>query len=322
MKKLLSLPIILLSALAVGQVPEGINQEHLNSSMTTVSETSTTALKKDLPVQRIALKTGVTLDYVEKGNAKGMPVIFLHGITDSWHSFESVLKHLPSSMRGFALTQRGHGDSEKPLEGYAPKDFAADVAAFIQQKGLGSAIVVGHSMGGVHAQQFALNYPKLTRAIVIIDSDASFIDNPGMPEFYRDVNKMEGIISWEFMDEFQRATLAKSIDSAYYKLLVAEGTKTPVRVFQAALKGILKVDFIPQLKNIQCPALILWGDKDAFCFRKGQEAMARGIKNAKLVVYEGVGHALHWEEPRRFVTDLVQFVQSIQSVDHETKIKK
>lgn len=320
MKKLLSLPLLALSIAASSQQLEGVNQEHL-----LVSSNATNAFiqsKEELKVRRIALKTGVTLDYVEKGAKTGTPVIFLHGICDSWHSFEGVLSHLPSSIRAFAITQRGHGDSEKPAEGYTPKEFAADVAAFIQQKGLGSAIIVGHSMGGVHTQQFAIRYPALAKAIVIVDSDASFIDNPGMPEFYRDVMKLEGKISWEFMDGFQKATLAKPIDSAFYRVLVEEGTKTPARVFQAAFKGLLQVDFAPQLKSVKCPAMIIWGDKDAFCFRKGQDVMAKNIKQAKLVIYEGVGHSPHWEEPQRFTSDLVQFVHSLQSSSHGTKAKK
>jgi alpha-beta hydrolase superfamily lysophospholipase len=58
--------------------------------------------------------------------AAGVPVILLHGITDSWRSFEPVLPHLPASIRAFALSQRGHGDSERPAAGYHPRDFAAD----------------------------------------------------------------------------------------------------------------------------------------------------------------------------------------------------
>lgn len=321
MKKLFLLPFTLLSIAAFAQTLEGVDPEHL--IMTEPQQSPKDALAIDqLRVQKIALKTGVTLDYVEKGNKTGIPVIFLHGITDSWHSFESVFACLPPFIHGFAITQRGHGDSEKPAEGYTPKHFAADVAAFIRQKGLQSAIVVGHSMGGVHAQQFALDYPKLAKGIVIIDSDASFIDNPGMPEFYREVTKLEGPITWQFMDEFQRSTLAKPIDSAYYRVLVEEGLKIPVKVFQAALKGILQVDFVPQLKNIQCPVMIVWGDKDAVCFKKGQDLMASNIKKSKLVIYEGAGHALHWEEPKRFADDLQQFVQSMQFIRHETKRKK
>ncbi len=322
MKKLLSLPFFMLVSSGFCQEPEGINNEDLILPAASQPSLQTSYLKEELTVRKITLKTGVTLDYVEKGAANGTPVIFLHGLSDSWHSFEKVFDYLPSSIRGFALTQRGHGDSEKPADGYAPKDFAADVAAFIQQKELKKAVVVGHSMGGVHAQQFVLSYPKLAQAVVIIDSDPSFIDNPGMPEFYHDVSKLEGVISWQFMDGFQKATLAKPIDSAFYRVIVEEGVKMPVSVFKAVLKGLLQVDFVPQLKNIHCPALILWGDKDAFCIRKGQDLMANNIKNAKLVIYEGVGHALHWEEPERFVKDLLKFIHSAQPDRHETNTKK
>jgi pimeloyl-ACP methyl ester carboxylesterase len=109
--------------------------------------------------KRIALKTGVELEYVERGKPDGTPVIFLHGITDSWHSFETVLPNSPENIHAFALSQRGHGDSERPAGDYSPGHFAADVAAFIQQKELGKAIIVGHSMGGVIAQQFVIHYP-------------------------------------------------------------------------------------------------------------------------------------------------------------------
>ena len=321
MKILLLLPLVIFSINTFPQTLEGVNPEHLVTPVVHQSIKGH-ASKGSLSVQKIALKTGVTLDHVEKGNKTGTPVIFLHGLTDSWHSFESVFATLPSSVRGFAITQRGHGDSEKPAEGYTPREFAADVAAFIRQKSLGSAIIVGHSMGGIHAQQFALSYPKLVKGIVIIDSDPAFKDNPGMKEFYQEAMTMKGKFSRDYMDGFQKSTIANPIDSAYYRVIVAEGMKTPVRVFQSVLSGIMQVDFVPQLKNIQCPVLVLWGDKDAFCIRKGQDLMTTHLKKAKLVIYEGIGHALHWEEPKRFVNDLMQFIQLVQLNGGETNIKK
>ena len=64
----------------------------------------------------VSLSTGVRIEYVEQGNAEadGVPVIFLHGVTDSWRSFERVLPLLPPSIHAFALSQRGHGDSSRP----------------------------------------------------------------------------------------------------------------------------------------------------------------------------------------------------------------
>ncbi|HEY0679679.1 MAG TPA: alpha/beta hydrolase [Chitinophagaceae bacterium] len=288
----------------------------INVAMAQQSGTGTSAPPRTFKagshiVRTIDLPTNVKLEYVEQGDANGVPVIFLHGITDSWHSFESVLSYLPKNIHAFAISQRGHGDSEQPSSDYQPKDFANDVAAFIKKKNLGSAIVVGHSMGGMVAQQFAVLHPKLLKGLVIIDSDAYFKENPGMPEFYQEVLKLTGSIDKKFMDDFQAATLAKPIDSAYFKLLVAEGMKCPVRVFQAALKGLIETDLSADIKKITAPTLIFWGDKDGFCLRNGQDKMANAIKGSKLIIYEGTGHALHWEEPQRFVGDLTQFIKSL-----------
>jgi len=268
---------------------------------------SVVSKQREFVVKTIRLYDKMNLQYVEQGDANGTPVIFLHGITDSWHSFESVLDNLPQNIHAFAISQRGHGDSDRPADGYHPKDFANDVAEFIRQKNLGKAIVVGHSMGGVVAQQFVLDHPGLAKGIVIIDSDPTFKDNPGMPEFAEEVMKLEGAISYKFMDDFQKATLSRPIDSAWYETLVVEGTKVPARVFQAAMTGIINADYRNDLKNITAPVLIFWGDKDAFCTRRGQDILDKEIKNSKLIVYEGVGHALHWEEPVRFVKDMTEF---------------
>lgn len=77
----------------------------------------------DLTLKTAKLSNGVRLQYAEQGSFSGTPVIFLHGITDSWHSFESVLALLPGNIHAFAISQRGHGDSDRPLAGYTPKIF-------------------------------------------------------------------------------------------------------------------------------------------------------------------------------------------------------
>ncbi len=254
------------------------------------------------------LPSGVRLQFAEQGDAGGNPVIFLHGITDSWHSFEKVLPLLPPNIHAFAITQRGHGDSDRPLTGYTPKDFASDIAGFIRLMNLESAIIVGHSMGGMVAQQFALDYPELTKALVINSSAASLKDNPGLPEFHEQVLKLNDPMDKAFMDEFQKATLAKPIDPTYYNLLVAEGLKVSVRVFQAALTGLMDADYTKELNNIKVPVLIMWGSQDGFISKTNQQILVKEIRDARLLVYEGTGHALHWEEPARFVNDLVGFV--------------
>ena len=262
----------------------------------------------DLALKTTRLPNGVNLQFAEQGSFTGTPVIFLHGLSDSWHSFESALKYMPSTIHALAISLRGHGDSDRPLTGYTPKDFAADVAAFMKLHDLKQAFIVGHSLGSIVAQQFALDYPHLTKGVILIGSSAAFRDNPGMPEFYQQVMALNDPMDITFMDEFQKGTLAKPIDPAYYNLLVSEGMKVPVWVFKAAMTGLMSVDYSAHLKTINIPILILWGTKDNFCFQDDQEQLVKEIRDVKLLAYEGTGHALHWEEPARFVNDLVGFV--------------
>ena len=56
---------------------------------------------------------------------------------------------------------------------------------------------------------------------------------------------------------------------------------------------------------------MIWGDQDVFCSRANQDALVEGIPDVRLVVYEGTGHAVHWEEPERFAADVTAFVESV-----------
>ena len=267
-------------------------------------------------VKKTKLATGIEMEYAEKGAASGIPVIFLHGITDSWHSFENTLSLLPSTIHAYALSQRGHGNSGKPLKDYAARNFAADVAAFMKQQKITKAVIVGHSMGGVVAMQLATDFPKLVSALVIVSSDPVFSDNPGMPDFMEEVNRMEGSFSRAFMEAFQLGTIYNPIDSAALALFVDESMKVPLPVFKAALNGLSDVELGRRISSITQPVLLLWGDKDSFIGLGDQQFMLRQMKNATLKVYEETGHAIHWEHGDRFVKDLLQFVQGLNNLLH------
>ena len=93
------------------------------------------------------LETGLRLHYAEQGDLTGEAIVFLHGYSDSWFSFSRVLPLLSPEYHAFALTQRGHGDSDKPQCCYTPEDFAADVDAFMEALGIEEATLVGASTG-------------------------------------------------------------------------------------------------------------------------------------------------------------------------------
>jgi pimeloyl-ACP methyl ester carboxylesterase len=262
-------------------------------------------------IETVRLRNGVTLPYVEQGDPSGVPVVLLHGLSDSWYSFECLFPHLPPSIRAFALTQRGHGDADRPASDYAPREFAADVAEFINTLGIGPAVVVGHSMGSTVAQQFAVDYPAQTRGLVLIGSLIDFAGNPVIAELWSAVETLVDPIELDFVREFQEATLAQPIPSAYLETVVAESMKMPARVWKAALAGLVATNLAGELADIAAPTMVVWGDRDGFAPRGEQEALAVAIPNAELTIYRGAGHAVHWEEPSRVAADIAAFVARI-----------
>ena len=262
-------------------------------------------------VRSIALPSGVRLSYVEQGNPSGIPVLFLHGVTDSWHSFEPVLPHLPSFIHAFALTQRGHGDSGRPA-GYRTSDFSADVTKFVTALSLGRAVIVGHSMGATNAQRFAIDHPNRMLGLVLAGTFAGYRNNPVVTEFWESaVSKLTDPIDPSFVREFQESTLAHPVTPAFFATVVAESLKVPARVWRAAFEGFLEDDVANGLGRIMAPTLVLWGTRDTFARREDQDALLAAIRSSRLVVYESAGHALHWEEPKRFADNLVAFVRTL-----------
>ena len=264
-------------------------------------------------INSVELPNGVKLRYVERGDPAGVPVLLLHGVTDSWRSFERVLPHLPASVRAFAPSQRGHGDADRPATGYGPRDFAADLAAFMDALGLGSAVIVGHSMGSSIAQRFALDHPGRTLGLVLAGSFfAGWRGSPAVVELYESaVSTLTDPIDPGFVREFQESTLARPVPPAYLDAVVRESLKVPARVWRATFEGFLEDDFSAQLGRIEAPTLVVWGDRDAICPRSEQEALGAAVAGSRLVVYPGAGHALHWEEPERFAADLVAFAEGL-----------
>jgi alpha-beta hydrolase superfamily lysophospholipase len=113
-----------------------------------------------ITAETVEIHDGLLIPYVEQGDPDGVPLVLLHGITDSHRSYEPVLAALPDSIRGVAITARGHGDAGKPETGYDADQMAADVIAVMDALGIERAIVAGHSMGSWTARRVAVLYPE------------------------------------------------------------------------------------------------------------------------------------------------------------------
>ena len=115
-------------------------------------------------LRHVHLPNGLSIECVEQVLRGGPSFLMLHGITDTWRSFEPVLPWLPPHWHVISMTQRGHGGSSAAAS-YRTRDFAADAAALVATLALPPVLVVGHSMGAVNALRMAIDHPAAVRGV-------------------------------------------------------------------------------------------------------------------------------------------------------------
>ncbi len=114
-------------------------------------------------------------------------------------------------------------------------------------------------------------------------------------------------ISDEVARDFQDSTVASPLPAGQMDAFVSESLKVPARVWNQTFTGFLEIDHVDGLTQLAAPALLVWGERDAFIPRDVQDELLETLPDARLEVYENVGHALHWEQPERFAADIVEF---------------
>jgi pimeloyl-ACP methyl ester carboxylesterase len=260
-----------------------------------------------LRFERIQLSSGIALQVAQSGPADGKPVLFLHGFPDSWFSYSNILNGLPGDVRAIVPSQRGHGDSDRPECCYRIADLARDAVALLDALGIQRADLVGHSMGGFVAQRIAADHPERVDRLVLIGSSTTPASKP-VVDFTSVVQTLTDPISVSFAREFQVGTAYQPVDSAYMDGLVAESMKIPARVWRGIMAGLIAADGKTDLSRIKAKTLILWGEHDALFGPGDQEALRRGLPQARFISYQDLGHSPFWEDPARVAADLGKFL--------------
>lgn len=255
--------------------------------------------------------SGVRLPYAMAHATSGRPIVLLHGLTDSQRSFDGVFERLAGRHPLFAPTFRGHGDADRPSGDYHPTDLAADVLAMLTMLDIPPAVVVGHSLGAAVALRLAVAAPERVAGLVLVGAFATPAANAAVAELQAMVAALDDPVAFMAADEFQRATIATSVPESYLQTVIAESVKVPARVWRAATDAFATSDPLAGLDSVRAPTRLVWGDQDAFVPRADQERLLAVLPAAHLIVYEGVGHAVHWEQPHRFSADLHAFVRAI-----------
>jgi len=261
--------------------------------------------------RRTRLRTGVTLSYLEQGDRAGTPVVLVHSFASTAREFEPMFPHLSPVIHACAPTFHGHDGAVPPAAGYAVADLSDELAAFMDAAGLASAVIVGTSSGGYIAQWFAGDHPARTRGLVLVGSPARFRDKPAFTGMRETILALADPIDPDFARQFGGEATFPQLSPDYLDEMLAESARIPAAVWKATYLGLWDAPEPGARARIVAPTLILWGDRDHFLPRGEVEDLRNALPGSRLVVYEGVGHLVLWEEPARVAAHLIDFVAGL-----------
>lgn len=270
------------------------------------------------PLERDLQANGLRLHYLDWGGA-GPPIVLVHGLRDQAHEWDPLAPALTPLGRVLALDQRGHGESDTPASGYAPDDFASDLAAFCDALALDRPIIIGHSLGGRVAYHFAAAYPERLRALVLVDIGAS-----GSPESIPAVVAFIQSTAGPFAhpDDALRALLGGRLlpnagTAHYLQHNLRQGAdglwrwKYDLDAAIAAVRAGRGRDTWDVVARIRVPTLLVRGGRSDVLSAADAARLRDTIPGATLVELPGVGHLIPLAKPRELAATIVAWLTNL-----------
>lgn len=242
------------------------------------------------------------ISYKDEGFG-GMPVVFIHSFGGNVSHWDEIKEALVPNRRVVRIELRGHGDSEFPKDGdYRISSMAQDLATVVNLLGLQRFVLVGHSMGGSVALQYAGENPSRVAGLVLVDSNG---DPKKLPEAVRNQikNALYSDAYVQTTEAYWEQLLANSKPEVKERLM-GELTRTPKDTVIKITSELLDYDPNHSLKRYVGPKLaIVTPEND------DQFALHRLHLGFPHTVVENVGHWLQLDQPKKFQNILETFLQ-------------
>ena len=241
-----------------------------------------------LPRQR------VDLAYEDIGN--GEPLVLIMGLGATADAWEPHVRAWSREFRCIAVDNRGTGDSSAPVGPYSTAELAEDYAELIAELRLERVRVVGLSMGGAVAQELALRHPRLVRRMVLVSSWAR-LDRHAIETF----ENLAAVRAQARPETFHRLLQLWIWSPGWFSQHAEELARPPTGplmsqpAFAAQVAACVAHDTLDRLAAIRIPTLITAGTQDLFTPVPYAQGLAAGIPDARLEIFDGLGHTHHWE---------------------------
>jgi pimeloyl-ACP methyl ester carboxylesterase len=272
----------------------------------------------------------ITLDgdrIVYRTAGEGPVLLLVHGLAGNSMTWRYVMPALARHFTVLAPDLLGQGQSDKPRGEYSLGAHVNTLRDLMDVLGHGRATVVGQSLGGGVAMQFAYQFPERCERLVLVDSGGlgrevtlylRMLTLPGFEAVFplfctprlRDAGSR--VASWLRRAGMRSTPASREIWRSYASLADADSR----RAFFRSLRDVIDLDgqalsALGRLHYaVQLPTLIVWGARDPFIPVRHAVTAHQAIPGSRLVIFEGVGHYPHCEAPERFVAMLLDFIAS------------
>jgi len=276
---------------------------------------------------------GRPMSYAQAGS--GPVLLLIHGIAGSMENWQEVIEPLAQTHTVVAPNLPGHGGSGPGAGDYSLGALAAGLRDLLVALGHERATLVGHSLGGGVAMQFAYQFPEMTERLVLVASGG----------LGREVSPILRAAALPGAELFIGATaaLGRAVGSKVGRALAAGGLQPTTDVaevargyaslvdrdrraaFLATLRGVVdaggqRVNADDRLYLAQgIPVLIIWGERDRIIPVRHAETAHEAIPGSCLEVFENVGHLPQLEAPARFITVLERFIAETEAARFDSE---
>jgi pimeloyl-ACP methyl ester carboxylesterase len=273
-----------------------------------------------LPQEHRVTVNGLAFRYLDWGNEKQRPILFLHGGALTAHTWDLCCLALRNDYHCMALDQRGHGDSDwAPDADYSISAQREDVKGFAEAVGLDRFVLVGMSLGAINGLAYAIAYPETLSALVLIDAGPN-VRRPGSRRIRDFVNggaepeTLEAIIerAMSFNPRRDPTILRRSL--MHNLRQQTDGTwtwKYDRRRFQqmgndqhaAERRGLAD-----RLARVTCPTLVVRGGESDVFHDEDAERLAAGLPDGRWVKIPKAGHTVQGDNPKDLAAALRDFL--------------
>ncbi|MFQ5679431.1 MAG: alpha/beta fold hydrolase [Gemmatimonadota bacterium] len=240
-----------------------------------------------------------------RGVAAGpLPVVFVHSLAGSQSQWTPQLRALAGRRRAVALDLRGHGESELPSDGdYTVPGLARDVGAVVDALGLGRFLLVGHSLGGAVAAEYAGRHPERVAGLLLVDPVGDQrVAQEELIQFLFELDRSYR----PTIQEYWRSILAGGTETTRRQVMGDLGRTAPEAVIHT-LEGLLYFDPVAALAGYQGPTLSLITP-----LNDSPASLHRLIPGLRTVTVEGTSHWLQMDDPGGFQRILEGFLEEVE----------